>query len=51
MQGADFEDNLQMAVAHLMGLDAIVTRNVKDFLDSPIRILTPEEAVSGLELE
>ena len=51
MPGKDFEDNLQMAVAHLMELDAIVTRNVKDFLDSPVPILTPEEAIVELELD
>ncbi len=41
LPGADFEDNLQIACALQAGLDAIVTRNSKDFAGSPIPVMTP----------
>lgn len=45
---ADFEDNLQIATADRAHLDAIVTRNRKDFQSSPIPILTPAEFLTHL---
>ena len=48
LPGSDFEDNLQIAYAVEAGLDAIVTRNAKDFVGSPIRILTPAEFLALL---
>lgn len=41
--GHDFEDNVQIACATLIGLDAIITRNVADFVDSDIPALTPTD--------
>ena len=41
LPGSDFEDNLQIACAVEARLDAIVTRNPKDFAGSPVLILTP----------
>ena len=41
--GIDFEDNLQIACAVEATLDAIVTRNPKDFAGSPVPVLTPAE--------
>ncbi len=40
---ADFEDALQIAAAQKAGVDAIVTRNIKDFRNSPIPPLTPSQ--------
>ena len=40
----DFEDGLQIISATTIEkLDCIVTRNVKDFKDSPIPVLAPDE--------
>ena len=41
LPGADFEDNVQLACALNAGLDAIVTRNNRDFGAAPIPVLTP----------
>ncbi len=46
--GSDFEDNLQIACAVEARLDAIVTRNPKDFAGSPVQILTPAELLALL---
>jgi predicted nucleic acid-binding protein len=46
--GIDFEDNLQIACAAEARLDAIVTRNPKDFARSPVLILTPAELLALL---
>jgi predicted nucleic acid-binding protein len=43
-QGApDFEDAVAMQCAKQGGLDLIVTRNKKDFEDSPVKCVTVEE--------
>lgn len=42
----DFEDCLLSVCAENAGCDAIVTRNVKDFCDSNVRAITPEEFIS-----
>ena len=39
----DFEDAVQYSVAKFNNMDAIVTRNMKGFKDSELKILTPEE--------
>jgi predicted nucleic acid-binding protein len=39
----DFEDAVQVACALLLGLDAIVTRDIAGFNKSPILVLSPEE--------
>ena len=48
MPGKDFEDNLVMACAELMELDAIVTRNKVDFAGSTISVLTPSELLARI---
>jgi predicted nucleic acid-binding protein len=48
LPGSDFEDNLQIACAVEAKLDAIVTRNPKDFADSPVPVLTPTELLALL---
>jgi predicted nucleic acid-binding protein len=48
LPGSDFEDNLQIACAVEAKLDAIVTRNPKDFAGSPVPVLTPTELLALL---
>ena len=48
LPGSDFEDNLQIACAVEARLDAIVTRNPKDFAGSPVPVLTPAELLAVL---
>jgi len=43
LPGSDFEDDLHIACAVEARLDAIVTRNPKDFAGSPVPVLTPAE--------
>jgi predicted nucleic acid-binding protein len=43
LQLGDFEDAVQIACAMNQNLNAIVTRDPKGFLDSPIRALSPQE--------
>ncbi|RRR76278.1 MAG: PIN domain-containing protein [Candidatus Viridilinea halotolerans] len=44
----DFEDAVQLASALRLGLDAIVTRNSKDFVGATLPILTPAEFLARL---
>lgn len=44
----DFEDAMQVAAAHACGAGQIVTRNLRDFTDSPIPAVTPEQALRQL---
>lgn len=44
----DFEDAVQVAAAVASGLDAIVTRNGADFVNSPLPVLTPSELLARL---
>ena len=46
--GSDYEDDLQIECASEDRLDAIVTRNPKDFAGSPILVLTPAELLARL---
>ena len=48
LPGNDFEDNLQIAGASVVGLDAIVTRNKPDFKGATIPVLTPMELLAQL---
>lgn len=50
MSGPDFEDNIQVACVLAQGLDAIVTRNIKDFRDAGITLYTPAQLVKKLKL-
>ena len=47
---ADFEDAMQVVVAaaRACGAQNIVTRNGRDFQRSPIRAISPEEALTEL---
>ena len=45
----DFEDAMQMICAYsIEKMDCIVTRNIKDFRDSEIPILSPDELVTKI---
>ena len=43
MKWRDFEDAVQSATASRIQADYIITRNAKDFEDSNVRAITPEE--------
>ena len=45
----DFEDAIQYSVAVINQLDAIITRNTKDFAITQPKILTPNQFVEQLE--
>lgn len=44
----DFEDAMQVAAARACGARHIITRNVRDFVRSPIPAITPQEALRQL---
>lgn len=44
----DFEDAMQVAAAIAAGARLIVTRNTNDYRNSPIRAISPAQAVSEL---
>jgi predicted nucleic acid-binding protein len=46
----DFEDGLQYYAATASGLDAVVTRNKKDFRSAEIPVLNAEECAQWIEL-
>jgi predicted nucleic acid-binding protein len=48
LAGSDFEDDLQIACAVQVGVDAIVTRDPKGFAASPIPIVTPADLAASL---
>lgn len=48
---SDYEDAVQCASAVVEGLDAIVTRNTKDFKNSPIPVYSPSEFLEVLRIE
>lgn len=45
----DFEDDVQFFTAVLNNLDAIVTRNSKDFPARSVSIMTPEQLLQQFE--
>ena len=47
-QMTDFEDAVQAMAANAVGLDFIVTRNKRDFQDSPVTAVSPEELLKKL---
>ena len=49
MRLRDFEDSLQIFTAQQIAADFIVTRNIRDFKDSKIPALTPEELLEKIE--
>jgi predicted nucleic acid-binding protein len=48
MEGHDFEDNVQVAVATLLSVDAIVTRDSVGFAHARIPVLTPSSLLEQL---
>ncbi|HBT94915.1 MAG TPA: toxin-antitoxin system, toxin component, PIN family protein [Coriobacteriia bacterium] len=44
---SDIEDSLAAAVADSADVEAIITRNTKDFKNSPVPAITPGEFMSG----
>jgi predicted nucleic-acid-binding protein len=48
---SDYEDAVQCASAVAENLDAIITRNAKDFVKSPIQIYSPAEFLEVLNQE
>lgn len=44
----DYEDAVLVEAAVFTSLDAVVTRNAKDFKKSPLAIFTPEELLAAL---
>lgn len=51
LQGADFEDNVQIASATLAGLEGIVTRDPHGFEASLVPIFTTEDIIESLQLK
>jgi predicted nucleic acid-binding protein len=51
MQLKDFEDAVQIQTARRIGASIIITRNVKDFMKSPIPAYTPEEFLNRIDTE
>jgi predicted nucleic acid-binding protein len=45
---ADFEDAVIAATAQREGVDYIITRNMKDFTDSPVKAVSPIEFLQQL---
>jgi hypothetical protein len=50
LPGSDFEDNILIAAAVGASLDAIVTRNLPDFVHSPIPAWEPAELLKRLSV-
>ena len=51
MKHKDFEDAVQIQTARRIGASIIITRNVKDFMKSPIPAYTPEEFLNRIDTE
>jgi predicted nucleic acid-binding protein len=51
LPGSDFEDNVTIRCAVVSGTEAIVTRNLADFSDSPVPAFWPAELLSRLRAE
>ena len=45
----DFEDSVQYSIAKSNGMDGIVTRNMKGFRESDVKIFTPEEILEFIK--
>jgi len=46
----DFEDAVQSIIAERIQADYIVTRNIKDFLNSQVKAFTPHDIIMAYEL-
>lgn len=51
LEMTDFEDALQAAAAETCGADFIITRNGRDFVNSPILAISPEEFLRRFSAE
>ncbi len=51
MELKDLEDVVQIQTAQRVGADFIVTRNAKDYVNSPILAYSPEELVQRIEVD
>lgn len=49
LEWGDFEDSVQYSVAVMNQMEGIITRNPKDYKDSQVRILLPEEILEIIE--
>jgi predicted nucleic acid-binding protein len=49
MSMRDYEDAVLTAAGELVGAEAIVTRNVKDFGRSPLRVFHPDEFLAAMK--
>lgn len=49
MHWNDFEDAVQAVTASRLHCDAIITRNVKDYRNSPVPAMTPEAFLQSLQ--
>lgn len=49
LNSPDFEDAVLVASAHHSGMNGIVTRNPKDFKNSPVPVHTPDELLKILD--
>lgn len=47
-QGKDFEDNVQIAAAMIIGIKTIVTRNTADFDTTDVAIVAPQQLMALL---
>ena len=48
LQMTDFEDAMQVAAARACGATRIVTRNLADYRQSPVPVVSPQEALAEL---
>ena len=48
---SDYEDAVMIETALRAEIDCIVTRNIHDFLKSPVPVFTPDELIKKLETE
>ena len=48
-QSKDYEDQLQIIAAQRIKADCIVTRNVRDFQDSPVAVITPNQLIENIK--
>lgn len=48
MKASDYEDFLQMICAARIKADFIITRNIRDFIDSKVTAITPSELLARI---
>ena len=50
MKWKDFEDAIQSTIAERIKADYIITRNVKDFQQSSVKAITPDDFIENILL-